>query len=159
MRFRPYEFHINNPNFYEKLYRHDGHWNKYAWSYDAFGAPSSAICTIDHDLHRRRRAPLNSYFSKSNVAGRQEVIQSRINKLRARIDGAATSNSVFNLGAAISAVATDVATEYILGKSSDNLNRPDFNQNFMNILQGSGSIWRATKHIRFLGPMLKALPL
>ena len=83
----------------------------------------------------------------------------RVNKLRARIVGAAASNSVFNLGAAISAVATDVATEYILGKSYDNLNRPDFNQNFMNMLQGSGSMWRATKHIRFLGPMLKALPL
>ena len=150
---------MNDAQFYEKLYRHDGHWDKYAWSYDAFGAPSSSICTTDHNLHRLRRTPLNTYFSKANVASRQDTIRIRVNKLRARIDNAAASKSVFNLGAAFSATTTDIATEYILGKSYDNLGRTDFNQSFMNMLQGSGSMWRATKHIRFLGPMLKAMPL
>ena len=64
-----------------------------------------------------------------------------------------------NLGAAFSATTTDVATEYVLGESYDNLDRTDFNQDLMNMLQGSASMWRATKHIRFLGPMMKAMPL
>jgi hypothetical protein len=54
---------------------------------------------------------------------------------------------------------TDVATEYILGKRYDNLDRTNFNQNLMDMLQGSRSMWRATKHVHFLGPMLKATPL
>ena len=159
MRISPYELHVNDASFYEKLYRQDGHWNKYDWSYDAFGAPSSAICTIDHNLHKRRRAPLNAYFSKANVANRQNVLQIQVNKLHARIDSEAASKTVFNLGAAFSAVSTDIATEYILGKSYDNLDRTDFNQNLMHMLQGSGGMWRATKHVRFLGPMMKAMPL
>ena len=159
VRISPYELHVSDSSFYEKLYRQDGRWNKYNWSYDAFGAPSSAICTTDHGLHKRRRAPLNTYFSKVNVANRQAVILNRVQKLQARIDGFAASKSALNLGAALSATMTDVATEYILGKSYNNLDRTDFNQNLMNMLQGSGGMWRATKHIRFLGPMLKAMPL
>lgn len=159
MRISPYEVHVSDPSFYEKLYQQDGHWNKYGWSYDAFGAPSSAICTTDHNVHKRRRAPLNAYFSKANVASRQGNILTHVNKLQSRIDSLAASRSVFNLGAAFSATMTDVATEYILGKSYDNLDRTDFNQNLMSMLQGSGGMWRATKHVRFLGPMLKAMPL
>lgn len=79
--------------------------------------------------------------------------------LQSRIDSFAASKSEFNLGAAFSAMMTDVATEYILGKCYDNLKRTDFNQNLMNMLQGSGGMWRATKHIRFLGPLMKAMPL
>ena len=150
---------MSDPGFYEKLYRQEGHWNKYNWSYDAFGAPHSAICTIDHDLHRRRRAPLNAYFSKANVVSRQEAIFNRVGRLLARIDAFAVSKSNFNLGVALSATATDVATEYILGRSYDNLDRTDFNQNMTNMLQGSGGMWRVTKHVRFLGPMMKAMPL
>lgn len=159
VRISPYELHVDDSRFYEKLYQQDGRWEKYAWSYDAFGAPSSAICTVDHNLHKRRRAPLNAYFSKGNVATKQGIILTRVNKLRNRIDDFAASESVFNLGAAFSATMTDIATEYILGKSYDNLGRTDFNQDLMNMLQGSGGMWRATKHVRFLGPLLKAIPL
>ena len=42
---------------------------------------------------------------------------------------------------------TDTATEYIFRKRYDNLGRTGFNQKLMNMLQGSGSMWRATKHI------------
>ena len=136
-------------------YRPDGRWDKYAWSYDAFGAPSSSICTTDHNLHKLRSTLLDTYFSKTNVASRQETIRFRVQNLKARIENAASSKSVFTLGATFSATATDIATGYILGNSYDNLGRTDVKQNFVNMLQG----WRATKHVRFLGPMLKAMPL
>ena len=69
------------------------------------------------------------------------------------------SKTEFNLGAAFSAATTDIATEYILGKSYNNLERTDFDKNLMNMLQGSGGMWRVTKHIRFFGPLFKAMPL
>ena len=44
-------------------------------------------------------------------------------------------------------------------EKATNLDRTDFNQNLMNMLQSSGGMWRMTKHVRFLGPLLKAMPL
>ena len=106
-----------------------------------------------------RHTALNAYFPKTNVASRQDAIAIRVENLQARIDNAAASKSVFNLSAAFSATTTDIATEYILGKRYDNLGRTDLSSNSMKILQGSGGMWRVTKHTRFLGPMLKAMPL
>lgn len=110
-------------------------------------------------MHKRRHAPLNAYFSKANVASRQGIILDKVKKLPERMSKYSISESESNLSAALSATTTDVATEYILGESYDDLDRIDFNKDLMNMLQGSASMWRATKHIRFLGPMMKAMPL
>jgi len=159
IRISPHELHVSDPSFFEKLYRQDGRWDKYAWSYDAFSAKYSSICTIDHELHRRRRAPLNAFFSKATVSNRQGIIQAHLNKLCDRIQEYDASSRILNLGTVISAFTGDVATEYIIGKSYSNLDRQDFNANMTNVLQSSGAMWRITKHVRFLGPTLKALPM
>lgn len=159
VRISPHEVHVSDPSFFKELYRQDGRWNKYAWSYDAFSAKLSGICTIDHELHKRRRAPLNAFFSKATVSSRQGLIQARLSKLCSRIQEYESSGHVLNLGNIISAFTGDVATEYIIGKSYNNLDRKDFNANMTNVLQSSGAIWRVTKHIRFLGPTMKALPM
>lgn len=150
MRISPYELHISDPSYYEKLYCQDGRWNKYDWAYDAFGAPMS-------DLHRRRRAPLSPFFSKANVARRQELIQGLAGKLCERLDG--SRGSAVNISTAISAFTRDVATQFVLGKTNHNLDNEDFGADITNVLQSSGAIWRTTKHVRFLGPLMKALPM
>ncbi|KAI1505309.1 cytochrome P450 [Biscogniauxia marginata] len=43
IRISPYELHVIDPAFFDTLYRMDGRWDKYAWTYDAFGAKSSTI--------------------------------------------------------------------------------------------------------------------
>ncbi|KDB31034.1 hypothetical protein H112_06555 [Trichophyton rubrum D6] len=43
IRISPHEIHVIDPSFFEKLYRSDGRWDKYSWTYDAFGAKTSTI--------------------------------------------------------------------------------------------------------------------
>ncbi|ROV86771.1 hypothetical protein VSDG_10203 [Cytospora chrysosperma] len=157
VRISPYELHINDPSYYEKLYRQDGRWNKDDWAYDAFGAPMSSICSVDHDLHKRRRAPLNPFFSKVNVSRRQHMIQELVDTLCERLDR--LQGSTVNISTAISAFTRDVATDFVLGKNYHNLDNENFGADMTNVLQSSGAIWRTTKHVRFLGPLMKSLPM
>ncbi|KAK2601850.1 hypothetical protein QQS21_004633 [Conoideocrella luteorostrata] len=159
VRISPYELHINDPVFFEKLYGQDAQFNKYAWTYDAFSSQNSTICTIEHEVHRRRRAPLNPFFSRASVARRQEIIYRATAKLCQRISEFSGSNKTINLSHAISALTRDIGAEFILSKSYNNLNAHDFNAGMTGVLQSSGAIWRVTKHVRWLGPSMKLLPL
>ncbi|KAI0595140.1 trichodiene oxygenase [Biscogniauxia sp. FL1348] len=158
IRISPYELHINDPLYFEKLFRQDGRWDKYAWSYDAFGAPLSAVSCSPHDLHRRRRAPMNNFFSKSNVAGKQNILKELVEKLCQRIDAVSGTQKTINLGHAISAFTRDASTNFIVGKSYNNLDKEDFNQAMTKTIVGLGMLWRITKHIRWVGPLLLSLP-
>ncbi|KAF7950152.1 hypothetical protein EAE96_007447 [Botrytis aclada] len=95
IRISPYELHVIDPAFFEKLYRQDGRWHK----------------------------------------------------------------EIVNLGAATSAFTRDVATEFILAKSYSSLDKEDFDVGMTNVFQGSGHIWRITKHITWFGPTMKSIPV
>ncbi|KAI1504042.1 trichodiene oxygenase [Biscogniauxia marginata] len=158
IRISPFELHVSDPAYFEKLFRQDGRWDKYAWSYDAFGAPLSAVSCSPHDLHRRRRAPLNNFFSKSNVASKQQIIKELVDKLCQRIDAVSGTDKTINLGIAVSAFTRDASTNFIIGKSYNNLEREDFNQAMTKTIVGLGMMWRVTKHIRWVAPLLLSLP-
>ncbi|KAH6677237.1 trichodiene oxygenase, partial [Halenospora varia] len=157
VRISPYELHVIDPAFYQTLYRQEGHWNKYAWSYDAFTAKGSTICTPDHDVYKARRLPLNSFFSKAKVSSQQDMIHRNIEKLCDRLSK--LSKATVNLGAVISAFTQDVATEFILGRNYQSLDREDFNVGMTGVFQNSGHIWRTTKHVRWFGPTMRSIPV
>ncbi|KAK9779213.1 putative Cytochrome P450 [Seiridium cardinale] len=158
VRSSPYELHIHDPAFFEQLYRQDERWDKYAWAYDAFAGPGATVFTVEHDLHKARRQPLNSYFAKAKVAKRQDLIKRNVIKLCGRLSefaaapttGAASDKTTktVNLGAATSAFARDTAAEFIIGKNYNNLDEDDFNAGITVVFQGSGQLWRITKHVR-----------
>ena len=109
-------------------------------------------------MHRRRRAALNPFFSKVSIARKQSIVHDQVDKLCRRIKDHAGSK--LNLSAALSAFSRDVANKFILDKSFNNLDYPDFNIGMTSVVLGSGSIWRITKHIRWFGPklMMEGLP-
>ncbi|KAI1170436.1 trichodiene oxygenase [Nemania sp. FL0916] len=158
VRISPHELHINDHAFIDQLYRQDGIWDKYGWAVDAFATQGAGLLTPQHDLHRARRQPLNPFFSKAKVHSRQEMLERYLDKLCARISAFANTGQTFNLGAAITAFTRDVAFDYILGKSYRSLDADDFDEVMLSATRGSGQFWRLGKHMRFIGPMLKALP-
>jgi hypothetical protein len=93
------------------------------------------------------------------VANRQAIIRDRVTRLCTLIEEYDGSKTSMNLGTAISAFTGDIATKYIIGKSYDNLETQDFGANMTNLFQSSGAVWRITKHVRWLGPAMKAIPL
>ncbi|KAM5432645.1 hypothetical protein McanMca71_007380 [Microsporum canis] len=157
IRISPYELHVIDPAFFETLYRSDGRWDKYSWTYDAFGAKSSTIFGSGHDAHKARRRAIAPFFSKSNVVARQDLLRRNIDKLCQRISK--LNGTAFNLGAAISAVARDNANEFIVGKAYNELDLEDFGIGLSISSQGAGTFWRTTKHVRWFGPAMRAMPI
>lgn len=114
----------------------------------------------DHDAHKARRRAIAPYFSKPNVASRQHLLRRNVETLRRRLDVLAAAGEVtFNLGAAISALTRDSANEFITGKRNDELDRGDFGIGLSIASQGAGPFWRITKHVRWFGPAMMALPV
>lgn len=159
VRISPFELHVNDPAFYDQLYRQDGRWNKDAWAYDAFSAKGPTICTPDHDLHKARRQALAPFFSKAKIVSRQELIYRNVSRLCERIAKFAQSEQLLNLGAATSAFTRDVATEFLLGRTYNNLEQEDFNIGVTHFAQDSGHVWRMTKHVRWFGPTMRKVPM
>ncbi|KAK3936660.1 cytochrome P450 [Diplogelasinospora grovesii] len=158
IRISPYELHVDDPAYFEKLFRQDGRWNKYWWSYERFAAKHSTVFCVEHDVHRRRRAPLNAFFSKANVARRQSIVREKTNKLCYRLSQCSGSGETVNLSAAVGALVRDVAMEFILSRDFHNLDMDDFNGSIGAIFQGSGIMWRICKHIPWFRPVINALP-
>ncbi|EGD95987.1 hypothetical protein TESG_03448 [Trichophyton tonsurans CBS 112818] len=156
IRISPHEIHVIDPSFFEKLYRSDGRWDKYSWTYDAFGAKMSTIFGSDHHAHKARRRAIASFFSKANIIARQDLLQKNIKKLSPRI--ASLEGTTFNLGAAVSAFARDNANELIVGKDYNELSLEDFGIELSLASQGAGVFWRTTKHLRWFGPSMRAMP-
>ncbi|KAK7961239.1 cytochrome P450 [Apiospora saccharicola] len=166
VRISPYELHVNDPAFHEKLYRQEGRWDKYGWAFNAFGAHGASITyyttSRSHDLHKARRQPLNPFFSKTKVVAREDLINRNIAVLCDRLSQFAKSpektNTVVDLGAAISALSRDVACEFILDRKYAHLERQDFHVGVTNMLQSAGPIWRITKHAPWFGPLVHSIP-
>ncbi|KAI0390583.1 trichodiene oxygenase [Xylariaceae sp. FL0594] len=159
IRISPHELHISDPSFFEVLYSREGRWDKYGWTYDAFGAELSTIAALDHHVHRRRRAPLGTFLSKANVANKQDIVAKLVAKLCSRLDDFAASKQRLELGPAISSFTRDVAIDFLFGENHNNLDYPDFNPGLTTVLQAAGGIWRITKHVRWYGKVMKSLPL
>lgn len=62
------------------------------------------------------------------------------------------------LGLAISAFTQDVGVDFIYAREGYNLDEEDYNAAMTDVLQRSGYIWRATKHVPWIGPLIKSLP-
>ncbi|KAK3897323.1 trichodiene oxygenase [Staphylotrichum tortipilum] len=158
VRISPYELHVGDPAFFEKLYTREGRWDKYAWAQDAFGFPLTAVHTWAHDVHKRRRTAMNAYFSKANVSRRQDVIKSLVEKLCGRFDEAAETQEAINLTHALSAFARDLSIGYILRKDYGNLDAKDFNASMTKTVMGLGKSWLLRKHAGWATPLILNLP-
>jgi cytochrome P450 len=79
---------VSDPEFYDEVYASSASnrkRNKYPLFYESFGMDYSMFATIDHDLHKYRRAALNPFFSLQNVRKLQPVIEERVTTMMKRL--------------------------------------------------------------------------
>lgn len=150
---------MKDSGFHEKIFRQDGRWQKYDWAYRPLTNKTASLPTIDHDLHKNRRAALNPFFSKQKVASLEVVIRNQIEKLAQRIEEYAASGNVLSIGTAYCALTMDIISEYSMGKSYANLEYPNFHQELVEAVSGFGTLWRIGKHFRLFSLLVANIPI
>lgn len=159
VRISPYELHVNDPDFYEELYAAGGKKrNKYAWAVRLFVQTDGSLATIDHDLHRLRRAAISPFFSKTNVRKLEPIIQSKVSKLMGRMYQLEQTREPVNLNIMYSAFTSDIILEYAFGESHHYLDNDDFNADFFGMMDSIHHIGAAAKQFGWLLPMLLSIP-
>lgn len=160
MRINPYELHINDLEYYGEVYPGPTkRTNKWHWSVKMFGYDNdSEFATVDHDLHRRRRAPLAPFFSKRSIAKFDGTIQSVVDRLCWRLAEFQKTGQPLDLGYAWAALTADVITEYCFGESFDQMASPDFGAAHYDMWLQTSTCAHLLKHCGWLHQVLETMP-
>lgn len=165
IRINPVEVHVlANNDFYHELYA-GAHRRREKWHFYArqFGANESVFSTVDHDLHKMRRAALNPFFSVANVKRLQSVIEEQVENVLRRLSDHARSTSKtppepLDLVFVFAAFTNDVINEYAFARSGHLVNMPDFGRATIESIQKGTHMGTVVKHIPWALQLITALP-
>ena len=93
------EVKIRKQDFYDTIYASSAsprRSDKYPWFAKFLGLDLCVFGTVQHDLHKKRRAALLPYFSMGSVRKLQPVIQERVIVLLDRLKGFKDTGEVLN---------------------------------------------------------------
>ena len=82
--------------------------------------------TLDHDIHRMRRAAVLPFFSKQKIYALEPVITSTVDKLCEKVQDYCKSGEIMPLRNAFHCFAADVIGEYCFAESGGLLDKPGF---------------------------------
>jgi cytochrome P450 len=127
IRINPHELSVHDPEFYNELYvsgsvRRTENYSHFVKGIDFDGISpfillfrpiltyfaGSHFLTTTHDLHRRRRKPLEPYFSRLGVIKLQPILADLTRKLTCRLEALKGSKTVIRLDHAYFAFSGDV---------------------------------------------------
>lgn len=160
MRINPFELHIDDPDFYDELYAGSSRKrDRLQWSANMFLLPDAMISTVEHDLHRKRRAPMAVYFSSQAIRRFDPFIRSKLEIMHKKFEEYQKSGKVLNLNHAFTALTTDIITQYAYGVSHGFLEADDFNPEWFLLLKSSSEQSLLAKQMPWLVSGSRKIPL
>ena len=160
VRIRPDVLHVNDPNFIDTLYSQSPKQRRerYRTILQTLQADGSMLATKDHDLHRRRRAALNPYFSQQSVRKLEPIINDTLASLWRRMDGWARAGAPVEMNIAFRAATKDIIQRYALGDGSEKcLEMEDCNESFFAPMKPHPVVHLGT-HVFWLAYVMANLP-
>lgn len=126
----------------------------------SFGALDGSIFgTLDHDLHRIRRAPWNPYFSKQSIKRIQPLlIQQLVDKTCAKFAEYQNRGQPVVMMHAWATLTADIMSEYSFPHGYDLLDRPEFDAENYNAQLTLGRSTHILRHFPWLYHIVAAMP-
>lgn len=159
IRINPIHIHINDPDFYTKIYASAPHkrdrcsWFMHSRSKGIYGSMFEAI---GHDFHKSRRGPVSSFFSKRSVHALEPLIVAKVSKLIDRFNSEV--GKVVNISNAMAGLTMDIISGYSFGESMDSLERKDYKKEWLGLLHDGAQIRPLGRHFPWLISWLLDLP-
>ncbi|MCJ1465918.1 hypothetical protein MMC07_004537 [Pseudocyphellaria aurata] len=159
IRINPHELHINDPEYIDEIYAGASRKrDKYRWI-SRMTIQNSFVTTISHGLHRERRAPLNTFFSKANIRRLEPLIHDLTAQFLLRMDMYGQTGEPMPMDLAFKAVTSDIINKIIFGTSSGCVTREDFNGPYFDICSNFFEYLHWMHHVSWLGSLIGALPI
>ncbi|CAO2651135.1 Nn.00g094320.m01.CDS01 [Neocucurbitaria sp. VM-36] len=136
IRVNPWELHIADPEFYDKVYvsgsvRPTDNYELFARGVEFEG---SHFLSTGHDLHRRRRKPLEPYFSRAGVSKLESMMWQLAEKVVQRFQSVEGTGQEVRLDHAMLAFSGDVIGRICCENPTDLLDDPKFSPDWYNLL-------------------------
>ncbi|KAK1856234.1 cytochrome P450 [Colletotrichum chrysophilum] len=120
VRINPHELHVNDHEFFDTIYAGGSvRRNKYPPSAGVQGTPDGIFGTVDHELHRRRRAAISGFFSRQSVLNHEDLIHEKVDLLCEVFKKAMLAGDLMNIRIPLLAFATDFYCAHALGENGD----------------------------------------
>jgi hypothetical protein len=158
IRISPNELHIDQPDYYEKLYPQHEPRDKSEYYLSQFQLPGSSFGTASHRHHRIRRGALNPFLSKQTVIRIQPLLTYMIDKLCNRIEEFRTSGQPMPIRLVYSCLATDIVTLIVLNHNRHLLDSPDFSPVWVETVKAIAAAGHTMKQFPWLFSVIRALP-
>lgn len=158
IRITPYELHVDDPEFYDTLYSLTDRREKWNWIQARFDVPDAFISTPSHDLHRMRRAPLQSMFSKQKILNFEPYLQETLNKFARVLREYEKDGRPVRLDHAASAFSGDIVSEYAFATSLNSLESKDFADSLQDAFMTATQTAHISLHFQWIIPIMNSLP-
>jgi cytochrome P450 len=160
VRIKPGVIHINDPEFIDQVYTGAGkRRDKTQTIANGLSTKHTALTTIDHYEHRRRRAILNPFFSKQSIRQLERLIHQAEGKVLHRLDMHAESSLPIKMNTLYNAVTQDIISDYCFGESTNSLDRDDLNEPFFKGIEDSQKSFHFDTYNPWFYDILRMLPL
>ncbi|KAL8744997.1 MAG: hypothetical protein Q9184_007929, partial [Pyrenodesmia sp. 2 TL-2023] len=163
IRINPYEVHINDPDFFARLYvgTGKGRSEKWPWTMRAFGTiGDSLFTTVDHDLHRIRRASWNPYFSKQSIRRiHPHLIQPLVDKLCQRLTEQWAGGKPVVMMHAWASLTADIISEYSFPQGYNLLDKREFDSEHFHAWMAFTATCHPSRHFPWLFTIMDGMPL
>ncbi len=158
MRIAPNEVHLDDPDNYDKIYTVGTKFYKARSFYGALGDQTGMFSTASNELHRRRRSPLNPFFSRRAVLELEDMVQAKAAKLCDRVQDGLDKGQAVNLHDGFRAVSMDVITDYAFDDCWNQLEREDMGAWFSDMVKNAGRTFWIMQQFPFLLKPMKSIP-
>jgi cytochrome P450 len=162
VRISPREVSFSDPNFVDTIYSPGSSYrrDKDFHSVKALGTDEGLGATLEHELHKRRREPLNPFFSRQAVSRRMpHLLEGKIAQLSNHFKASFSSGDILNLSDLYFGFTNDIVCQYSFGSNENVLGDPmraNFLRNNLRALLRSTNF---AKHFTWIRDILSLLPI